>query len=110
MYKTLPTTKQAEGLVVFCDSKAALMTITKGHSSITHEIISGLQDLQAINKNCTLQWIPAHAEIAGNENADKLAKESRNLNTNNNSVKMQMQWLNLNLEKNQFKRRTSFAK
>ena len=41
-YKTLPTTKQAEGLVVFWDSKAALMAITKGHSSITHVIISGL--------------------------------------------------------------------
>ena len=50
IYKALPTTKEAEGLVVFCDSKAALMAITKGHSSITPEIISGLQDLQAINK------------------------------------------------------------
>ena len=75
--------------MVFCDSKVALMTITKGHSSITHEIISGLQDLQAINKNCILQWIPAHVEIAGNENADKFAKESRNLNTNNNRVYLQ---------------------
>ena len=55
MHKALPTTKQAAGVVVFCDSKAALQAITKRQSSITHEIISDLQDLQAINKTCTLQ-------------------------------------------------------
>ena len=88
MYKGLPITKQAEGLKVFCESKAAFEAITKGHSSITHEIIPGFQNLHAINKTRTLQWIPAHFEIAGNENADKLAKETRNLNTHNHSVSL----------------------
>ena len=89
MYKAFPTTKQAEGLMVFCDSKAALQAVTKGHSSIVHQNISGLQDLQAINKTCILQWIPAHFEIARNENADKLVKGSINLNPNKNSVSLQ---------------------
>ena len=75
--------------MVFFDPKVALQAITKGHSSITHEIISGLQDLQAINKTCTLQWILSHVETAINENADKLTKESRNLNINNNNVFLQ---------------------
>ena len=89
MYQALSTSKQVEDPVVLCDSKATLQGITKGHSSITHEIISGFQDLQGNNKTCALQWIPAPVEIASNENADKLTNECRNLNTNKNSVSLQ---------------------
>ncbi|XP_054713646.1 uncharacterized protein LOC129223104 [Uloborus diversus] len=31
----------------------------------------------ATNKSCTLQWIPAHVNILGNEKTDEVAKESR---------------------------------
>ncbi|GFV28094.1 hypothetical protein TNCV_677821 [Trichonephila clavipes] len=32
----------------------------------------------AVQRTCTLQWLPAHADIFGNEQADSLAKEVRN--------------------------------
>ncbi|GFS89205.1 hypothetical protein TNCV_1259411 [Trichonephila clavipes] len=33
----------------------------------------------ALGKLCTLQWIPAHIDIEGNEMADSLANETRPL-------------------------------
>ncbi|GFX01361.1 hypothetical protein TNCV_4736021 [Trichonephila clavipes] len=36
-----------------------------------------------IYKVCFLQWLPAHLEITGNENTDKLTKEARNINNDN---------------------------
>ncbi|GFV43844.1 RNase H domain-containing protein [Trichonephila clavipes] len=48
-----------------------------------HKICSCLFGSHELDKVCFLQWLPAHADIADNENADKLAKEDRNLNSDN---------------------------
>lgn len=66
-----------EGLVCFTDSKSALEAIHIGNTKLTQDIIALLCQ---INKPCTLQWIPAHVGIEGNECADILAKEARDLN------------------------------
>ncbi|GFX31747.1 uncharacterized protein TNCV_170801 [Trichonephila clavipes] len=72
--KTTKPLEQAKGLVIFCDSKAALQAIL----NITEEICSRLFRLQELDKVCFLQWLPGHVDITCNENADKLAKEARN--------------------------------
>ncbi|GFU96351.1 ribonuclease H [Trichonephila clavipes] len=72
--------EQAKGLDIFFDSKAALQIVLNRGSRLTEEILSCLFRLQELDKVCFLQWLPAHANITYNENADKPVKESRNLN------------------------------
>ena len=69
----------AEGLVVFSDSKSALEAIRNGETNITSTINNLLDRMHCKGKSCVLQWIPAHVDIEGNECADALAKEARNL-------------------------------
>ncbi|XP_055928755.1 uncharacterized protein LOC129959884 [Argiope bruennichi] len=62
-------------IVIFSDSKSALESIHNDKTTITQEINTLLH---LLNIPCTLQWIPAHVEIEGNECADALAKEACN--------------------------------
>ncbi|GFT60846.1 RNase H domain-containing protein [Trichonephila clavipes] len=81
LYETLPILEQAKGLIIFCDSKAALHAVLNGGSWIIEEICSRLLRLQELDKACFLQWLPAHVDIV--ENADKQAKEAGNLKNDN---------------------------
>ncbi len=63
----------------FSDSKSALEAIRNGETNITSEIIVLLERFHSKGKSCVLQWIPAHVNIEGNECADSLAKEAREL-------------------------------
>ena len=67
-------TAQPENSVVLTDSKAALQSLSS--DSPDRDIQRLLQDLHSLPSKCklTFQWIPAHCGIAGNEEADKLAK------------------------------------
>ncbi|XP_055941724.1 ribonuclease H1-like [Argiope bruennichi] len=62
-------------IVIFSDSKSALEAIHNGKTTITQEMNALLH---LLNIPCTLQRIPAHVGIEGNECADALAKEARN--------------------------------
>ncbi|GFU14095.1 RNase H domain-containing protein [Trichonephila clavipes] len=68
-----------EGLVIFSDSKSAIEAIRNGKTNISCDIITLLEQLHNKRKSCTLQWIPAHVNIEGNECADSLAKEARDI-------------------------------
>ncbi|GFV11545.1 RNase H domain-containing protein [Trichonephila clavipes] len=68
-----------EGLVIFSDSKSAIEVIRNGETNISCDIITLLEQLHNIRKSCNLQWIPAHVNIEGNECADSLAKEARDI-------------------------------
>ncbi|GFU94955.1 RNase H domain-containing protein [Trichonephila clavipes] len=58
LYDTLPILEQAS------------ISVTQGQ----------LSRLQELDKVCFLQWLPTHIDLAGNESANRLAKEARNLN------------------------------
>ncbi|UYV80899.1 TRDMT1 [Cordylochernes scorpioides] len=74
-----PSLHQAEGIIIYSDSRSALEAIQKGNTRIMQKIHSLLTQLETLEKNCILQWIPAHVVIGGNEMADELAKEARKL-------------------------------
>ncbi|GFY01410.1 RNase H domain-containing protein [Trichonephila clavipes] len=63
--------------------KQLLQAILNGGSWIIEEICFRLFKLQELDKVYFLQWLPAHIDITGIENADKLTKEARNLNNDN---------------------------
>ncbi|GFS51658.1 RNase H domain-containing protein [Trichonephila clavipes] len=68
-----------EGLAIFSDSKSAIEAIRNGETKISCDIITLLEQLHNKRKSCILQWIPAHVHIEGNEGADSLAKEARDM-------------------------------
>ncbi|GFX87601.1 RNase H domain-containing protein [Trichonephila clavipes] len=68
-----------EGLVIFSDSKSAIEAIRNGETNISCDIITLLEQLHSKRKSCILQWIPAHVNIEGNECADSLVKEARDI-------------------------------
>ncbi|GFX95298.1 probable RNA-directed DNA polymerase from transposon BS [Trichonephila clavipes] len=68
-----------KGLVIFSDSKSAIEAIRNGETNISCDIITLLEQLHNKRNSCILQWIPAHVNIEGNECADSLAKEARDI-------------------------------
>ncbi|GFX58018.1 hypothetical protein TNCV_4047761 [Trichonephila clavipes] len=68
-----------EGLVNFSDSKSAIEATRNGETNISFDIITILEQLHSKRKSCILQCIPAHVNIEGNEFADSLAKEARDI-------------------------------
>ena len=68
-------------IMLFSDSQSAVGILTLGwvntsHRSVILEIKQTMDILKTQNIKVELNWTPGHAEIAGNEIADKLAKEA----------------------------------
>ena len=64
-------------VIIFSDAKSALEAPQNPpyQDQITSEIALGISNLIAAHSvHVTLQWIPGHCNISGNEKADKLAK------------------------------------
>ncbi|GFY10853.1 RNase H domain-containing protein [Trichonephila clavipes] len=57
----------------------AIEAIRNGETNISCDSITLLEQLHNKRKSCILQWIPAHVNIEGNECADSLAKEARDI-------------------------------
>ena len=66
-------------IVIFTDSKSALQAIENLESNTNDDItflVKAIHNLlSSYDIQVTLQWIPGHTQIKGNEYADKLAKE-----------------------------------
>ncbi|GFS68049.1 RNase H domain-containing protein [Trichonephila clavipes] len=67
------------GLIIFFDCKFSLEAIKRGKMRLVQDINELLSTIVAKEKTCTIQWVPAHLNIEGNEHADSLAKEARNI-------------------------------
>ena len=64
-------------VIIFSDAKSALKALQNPpyQDQKTSEIALGISNLIAAHAvHVTLQWIPGHCNISGNEKADKLAK------------------------------------
>uniref|UniRef100_A0A8D9AWA7 ribonuclease H n=1 Tax=Cacopsylla melanoneura TaxID=428564 RepID=A0A8D9AWA7_9HEMI len=64
--------------VILTDCKAAIQAIISSEETPTNqtkEIRDIIKQLKCLKKQITLQWIPAHCGIHGNETADLLAKK-----------------------------------
>lgn len=60
--------------VIFSDSKSVLEAVANNNSR--HPWIDKIRNILHMKQGSTaLCWVPAHVNIAGNENADRLAKE-----------------------------------
>jgi ribonuclease HI len=49
------------------------------HSSHLNDLIDSLESLTKCYQKLLIQWVSAHCDIAGNEEADKLAKQGGGL-------------------------------
>lgn len=69
-------------ITVFSDSKSVLSALSapiKNKSNTSHlifEILEKMRELKHNGREASLIWIPAHKNIAGNEAADRAAKEA----------------------------------
>ena len=69
--------------VIFTDSKAAIEKIRSGpgnqNDEVGNNIWASLTTLSQRNQQVTLQWIPSHCGVEGNERADRLAAEGASM-------------------------------
>ncbi|GFY27544.1 RNase H domain-containing protein [Trichonephila clavipes] len=71
IYLTGTSIADSDGIIVLSNCRSAL--------EVTQEINSLLFSIGALGKSCTLQWIPAHVDIEGNEMANSFGNEARTL-------------------------------
>ena len=68
------STETSQKVVFFSDALSVLQTLKSGKEKELNELFSALSAL-CQNHQVTLQWIPSHCDVQGNEKADILAKE-----------------------------------
>ena len=70
--------KKLSNIVICSDSKSVLQALKNVYDP-SHNIISSTQKSIPDDQNISFLWIPGHANIPGNERADKLAKQALDL-------------------------------
>ncbi|GFT55053.1 RNase H domain-containing protein [Trichonephila clavipes] len=79
IYHTRTNIANSECIIVLSDCRSALEVNKEGKMRFIQEIISLLFSIGVLGKSCTIQWIPAHVDIEGEEIVDFLANEARTL-------------------------------
>ena len=82
----LERSERTKNNVVFLtDALSVLQSIKSNKDKEQHSLITKLTDLSK-RYNTTLQWIPAHCGLRGNELADTLAKQGAHLEQNDSTT------------------------
>ncbi|XP_041349351.1 ribonuclease HI-like [Gigantopelta aegis] len=68
------TAEGQHNIVLFTDSLSALQSPSSGHTDHSTKLLQIKLTFLAQSRKVTIQWIPAHIGVAGNEKADQLAK------------------------------------
>ncbi|UYV81533.1 hypothetical protein LAZ67_20001464 [Cordylochernes scorpioides] len=68
---------ETKNIIIYTDSKAAIFAIKNCYYSQDRLLKNIAAEINKLNKNTkiSLQWIPSHVGVPGNEEADRLAKE-----------------------------------
>ena len=76
----VPTANEATAYTIVSDSQSALKAIitsaAKSGQTIVQRILDQVQSLKKWHIRVRLCWVPAHANVEGNEAADQLAKQA----------------------------------
>ena len=75
------TVQSHHNIVLLSDALSVLQSLKRNQEKDNNSLIRALADLSA-NHTVTLQWIPSHCDLYGNEMADHLAKEGSKLPQN----------------------------
>ena len=74
---------QGQNVVILSDSRSGIMALENHHSRsysfLTNQIKNLAHILLDSEVNLTIQWVPSHVGVPGNEMADGLAREAHNL-------------------------------
>ena len=74
----------SQHIVIHTDSKSAMQALQirniKDNKKLITQIHVLIRQLTQQNKHITLNWIPSHIGIEGNDKADTLAKQTNNIN------------------------------
>ena len=68
------STKATQNVVFFSDALSVLQALQSGKEKELNDLFTALSSL-CKRHHVTLQWIPSHCDVQGNEKADTLAKE-----------------------------------
>ena len=76
----LPSSSLVKSVLLCSDSRSGLQLLSRGpddqQSAIGQRVWSLLDVLTARGMTITLHWVPGHADLAGNEAADRLANQA----------------------------------
>ena len=67
--------KVHNNVVIFSDALSVLQGLINPKNKELDSLAAALDNLQKSTEKTTIQWIPSHCNIPGNEEADRLAKE-----------------------------------
>ena len=69
--------KQFPGVVILSDCQALLQVLGGQLSATVSDFMMKVEELRTTGTEILAQWIPSHVGVKGNEDADKLANQGR---------------------------------